>query len=228
VSFEAFKVTLSPNPLTVTPAAVGTPYTRTFSVKNDFAAFSATQTVTPTLASVRTVNGSIADGGAQQTIPITVPAGLSALTVTLGGASDPGADLDIYVYDCTAGPTACVLRGSGTGSTANETVNVTTALNPGAWKAVIDPFAVPAGTTTFVYSDSFSKPAATAYGTLTTPASSATATPRGSGETWTFDITATATEAAGTGRFLRGAASVRLGAGGPVLGTAFVILETNP
>jgi hypothetical protein len=229
VSFEAFKVTVTPNPLTVTPAAVGTPYTRTFTANNDFAAITATQTVTPTLASVRTINGSIADGGAQQTIDITVPAGLSSLVVTLGGASDPGADLDIYVYDCTAGPSACVLRGSGTSSTANETVTVTTALNAGAWKAVIDPFAVPAGTTTFTYSDAFSKPTATAYGTLTTAASSATPTARASGASWTFDVTATANQEAGTGRFLRGTASVRLGSTtGPVLGSAFVILETNP
>jgi hypothetical protein len=106
---------------------------------------------------------------------------------------------------------------------------VTTALNAGAWKAVIDPFAVPAGTTTFTYSDAFSKPTATAYGTLTTPASSATPTARASGASWTFDVTATANQEAGTGRFLRGTASVRLGSTtGPVLGSAFVILETNP
>jgi hypothetical protein len=228
ITFEAYKVTITPNPLTVTPAAVGTPYTRTFTANNDFAAITATQTVTPTLSSVRTIAGSIADGGPQQTIDITVPAGLSSLVVTLGGASDPGADLDIYVYDCT-GPSACVLRGSGTSSTANETVSITTGLNAGAWKAVIDPFAVPAGTTTFTYSDAFSKPTATAYGTLTTPASSAIPTPRASGASWTFDVTATANEAAGTGRFLRGTAFVRLAApGNPVLGSAFVILETNP
>ncbi|MEP6694145.1 MAG: S8 family serine peptidase [Chloroflexota bacterium] len=230
VSFEAFKVTLSPNPLIVTPATVGTPYTRTFSATNDFAQISATQTVTATLASVRTINGSISEAGGPQTIDITLPAGLSSLNVTIGGASDPGADLDLYVYDCTApAPAPCVLRGSGTTGSANENVTVTTGLNAGAWKAVIDPFAVPAGTTTFTYSDAFSRPTASAYGTMTTPATSAIPTTRASGATWSFDVTAQANTAAGTGRFLRGTASVRLGAtNGPVLGSAFLILETNP
>ncbi|HTE66665.1 MAG TPA: serine protease, partial [Candidatus Binatia bacterium] len=173
------------------------------------------------------IDGSISQGGAQQTIDIDLPAGLSSLNVTLGNASDFGADLDVFVYDCTAGPAACVLRGQGTGSTANESVTITTALNAGAWKAVIDPFGVPAGTTTFTYSDAFTRPTASAYGTLTTPANAPTA--RAAGATWDFDVTATANLEAGTGRFLRGTASVRLGsATGPVLGSAFVILETNP
>ncbi|HEV8655656.1 MAG TPA: S8 family serine peptidase [Candidatus Limnocylindria bacterium] len=226
ITFEAFKVTLSPSPLTVDPTTIGTPYTRTFTATNDFAALTTVQTVTPTLASVRTIGGSISQGGAQQTIAIDLPAGLSSLNVTLGGASDPGADLDVFVYDCTAGPTACVLRGQGVGSTANESVTITTNLNAGAWKAVIDPFAVPAGTTTFTYGDAFTRPPASAYGTLTTPANAPTA--RAAGATWDFDVTATANLDAGTGRFLRGTAFVRLGTDtGPALGSAFVILANT-
>jgi subtilisin family serine protease len=227
ITFEAFKVTLSPSPLTVTPATVGTPYTRTFTANNDFATISATQTVTATLASVRTINGSISEGGAQQFYDINVPAGLASLNVSIGSASDPGADLDLYVFNCTTG--TCVQVGAGTTATANESVTIAPVAAGGLYRAMVDPFAIPAGTTTYVYSDSFARPTATPYGTLTTPPSSATPTTRGSGTSWTFDVTATANEAAGTGRFLRGTVSVRLGATtGPVLGSAFVILETNP
>jgi subtilisin family serine protease len=215
VSFEAFKVTLSPNPLVITGA---TPATGTFTATNDFASVSTVQTVSPTLASVRTINDSIADGAARKSYDIQVPAGLASLNVSIGNASDFGADLDLYLFNCTTG--TCVPAGSGTTSTANESV---TASNPaaGLWKAEIDPFGVPAGTTTYTYTDSFTRPTASPYGTLTTPAN--TATPRAAGATWTFDVTATALQPAGEGRFLRGSAQVRLSSGTqPILGSATV------
>lgn len=218
VSFEAFKVTLSPNPLVITGAAIGTPITNTFTATNDFAAVSTVNTVTATLSSVRTINDSIADGAARKSYDITVPAGLALLNVSIGNASDIGADLDLYLFNCTTG--TCVPAGSGTTSAATESVTVS---NPaaGLWRAEVDPFAVPAGTTTYTYSDSFTRPTASPYGTLTTPGNAATA--RASGATWTFDVTATALQPAGDGRFLRGAAQVRLGASnGPILGSATV------
>jgi subtilisin family serine protease len=218
VTFEAYKVTLSPNPLVITGAALNTPVTSTISATNDFAAASTVNTVSPTLSSVRTINATIADGAARQTYNITVPAGLASLNVSIGNASDLGADLDLYLFNCTTG--TCVAAGSGTTSTAVESVTVN---NPaaGLWKAEVDPFGVPAGSTTYTYSDSFTRPTATPYGTLSTPAN--TATPRAAGATWTFDVTATAVQPAGEGRFLRGSAQVRLGSStGPILGSATV------
>jgi len=219
VSFEAFKVTLSPNPLVQDPTTIGTPYTKQFTANNDFAAVSTVQTVSASLTSVRTINGSISEGGPQQTYNIQVPAGTTSLNVTLGGASDPGADLDLYVFNCTSG--SCVQAGSSTSSTANESVTIS-APAAGLWVALVDPFSVPAGSTTYVYSDSFAK--SPAFGTLTTPSNAATL--RASGASWTFDVTATANSAAGDGRFLRGSAQVRLGsATGPVLGSATIELR---
>jgi hypothetical protein len=222
VSFEAYKVTLTPNPLVITGAVVGTPVTSTFNATNDFAAASTVNTASPTLTSVRTINDSIADGAARKSYDIQVPAGLASLNVSIGNASDPGADLDLYLFNCTTG--TCVPAGvPGTTSTANESVTVASPA-AGLWKAEVDPFSVPAGTTTYTYSDSFARPAASPYGTLTTPANAAT--PRTSGATWTFDVTATALQPAGEGRFLRGSAQVRLGASnGPVLGSATVELR---
>jgi len=163
---------------------------------------------------VRSLGATIAAGGAQQTYNITVPTGTTSLNVTIGGASDPGADLDLFVYNCTSG--TCVLAGVSAGSTANESVTVASPA-PGAWKAIVDPFAVPSGSTTYTYSDALSNPA---YGSVTVPANVATA--RASGATWSFTATGTALSSAGTGRFLRALVSVRE-AGGTTLGSATVI-----
>jgi subtilisin family serine protease len=215
VSFEAFKVTLSPSPLVITGA---TPQTATFTATNDFAAVSTVQTVTGNLASVRTINDSIAEGAPRKSYNIDVPAGLASLNVSIGNASDLAADLDLFLFNCTTG--TCVQVGAGTTSAANESITINNP-TPGQWRAEVDPFGIPSGSTTYTYSDAFTRPTATAYGTLTTPAN--VATPRAAGATWTFDVTATVNTPAGEGRFLRGAAQVRLGsATGPILGSATV------
>jgi subtilisin family serine protease len=217
VTFEAYRVSLDPATWTNPHTTVGAPYTQTFTAKNEFAAATTVQTAIP-FASVRTVTGSISAGSAQQSYDITVPPGTTQLQVTLGGASDPGADLDLFVYNCTTG--TCVLAGSSTGSTANETVTIGSPA-VGAWKAIVDPFAVPAVTTTYTYTDSFSNPT---YGSVTVPANVPTL--RAAGATWTFDATGTANAVAGTGRFLRSSVAVRLDASdGPILGSALVIFE---
>jgi hypothetical protein len=200
VSLEAYKITLDPASWTNDPTTIGTPYTQTFTATNEFAGVSATQAGSA-FASVFSKEATIAAVGPQQTYDITVPTGTTSLNVTIGGASDPGADLDVFVFNCTTG--TCVLANSGTGSTANESVTIP---NPaaGAWKAVVDPFAVPSGSTTYTYSDALSNPA---YGSVTVPANAATT--RASGETWTFDATGTALTSAGAERFLRASVAVR-------------------
>jgi hypothetical protein len=90
---------------------------------------------------------------------------------------------------------------------------------PGLWKAEVDPFAVPSGSTTYTISDSFASPA---YGGVTVPANSPTA--RAAGATWTFTATGTANAPAGEGRFLRATVAVRLDSStGAILGSATVI-----
>lgn len=200
VSFEAFKVTLSPTTWTNTSTTIGTAYSQPFTATNAFAAVSTTQ-VGSAFASVLSNTATIAAGGAQQIYNITVPAGTTSLNASIGGASDPGADLDLFLFNCTTG--TCVLAGSSTSSTANESVTVP---NPavGLWKALVDPFAVPSGSTTYTYSDSLSNPN---YGTVTVPTNAAT--PRATGDTWNFTATGNASSSAGTGRFLRATVSVR-------------------
>ena len=112
---------------------------------------------------------------------------------------------------------SCVLAGSSAGGSANESVTVASPAT-GSWMAVVDPFAVPRGSTSYTYSDSLANPA---YGAVTVPSNSATA--RASGESWTFTATGTALIAAGPGRFLRATVAVREAASGTTLGTASVI-----
>ena len=215
VTFEAFKVTLAPATWTNDPTTVGTPYTQTFTATNAFAAVSTTDAGSA-FASVSSQNATIAAGGAQQIYNITVPAGTTSLNASIGGASDPGADLDLFLYNCTSG--TCVLAGSSTSGTANESVTVA---NPaiGLWKALVDPFAIPAGSTSYTYSDSLSNPA---YGSVTVPANPGS---RASGATWPINATGTANTSAGTGRFLRASVSVREAASGATLGSATVLFN---
>ena len=214
VSFEAFRVSLSPATWTNDPTTVGANYTQTFTARNEYAAVSTTQAGSA-FASVRTIAGSISAGGAQQVRDITVPSGTTSLNVSLGGASDPGADLDLFVYNCTSG--TCVLAGTGLTSSSNESVTIT---NPaaGLWRAVVDPFAIPAGTTTYTYTDTLSNPA---YGSVTVLANTGTA--RAASASWTFDATGRANTAAGDGRVLRATVSVREAATNSALGSATVI-----
>jgi subtilisin family serine protease len=213
VSIEAFKVTLDPATWTNDPTTVGTAYTKTFTAKNDFAAVSTFTTATA-FASVRSVSATIAAGGAQQRYPINVLPGTTSLNVTIGGASDPGADLDLFVYNCTSG--TCVLAGAGTGSTATESVTISSP-TVGTWLALVDPFAVPSGSTTYTYTDSFANPV---YGSVTTPPDGAS---RASGATWSIAASGRANRAAGTDRFLRASVSVREAATGTTLGGGTVI-----
>ncbi|HYK98335.1 MAG TPA: S8 family serine peptidase [Candidatus Acidoferrales bacterium] len=214
VTFEAFKVTLSPTTWTNDPTKIGTPYANPFTATNDFAAVSTTQTGS-SFASASSTSATIAAGGAQQSYNITVPSGSTSLNASIGGASDPGADLDLFLFDCHTG--TCVLAGSSTSSSANESVTVSSPA-AGAWKAVVDPFDVPSGSTSYTYSDAISNPA---YGSVTVPANAAT--PRATGESWTFTATGTANSAAGTGRFLRATVSVLTGSS--TLGSATVLFN---
>jgi hypothetical protein len=129
-----------------------------------------------------------------------VPAGTTSLRATIGNASDKGADLDLFVFNCTSG--SCVLAAQSAGGSAEETVTVN---NPaaGTWVALVDPFAVPAGSTAYDYRDVFSNPA---YGSLAVTDVNAS---RAAGAQWTVPATVIANAAPGAGRVLLGAVEVR-------------------
>ena len=92
---------------------------------------------------------------------MTIPAGTTSFRATIGNPSDPAADLDLFVFNCTTG--TCVLAGQNADGDSEESVTIT---NPaaGRWQVLVDGFAVPAGSTTYDYIDVFANPA---FGSIT-------------------------------------------------------------
>jgi hypothetical protein len=206
-------VDIDPSSWTIDPATVGTTYNQLFTFTNRFGAFTGGAAGTA-LGSAGEHHATIAAGGAQQQYPLTVPAGSTQLTAQIGNASDTRADLDLYLFDCHTG--SCVLAASSTGSSANEFVSVP---NPaaGAWVVLVDPFAVPAGSTTYDEFDVISNPAFGQVSITDPPALHA------NGSSWSATASVTPAAAPASGRFLQGFVQVTSGA--TVLGSAPVNLR---
>jgi hypothetical protein len=112
-----------------------------------------------------------------------------------------------------------VLRAQSTSGSANESVSVA---NPaaGTWVALVDPFAVPSGSTTYDYLDVVANPA---FGAVSVTDSNAV---HANNTTWTAPASVTANTAPGAGRFLQG--FVQVVSGSSVLGSAEVDLKFGP
>jgi hypothetical protein len=132
---------------------------------------------------------------AQQQYLVAVSAGSTSLRATIGSPSDPAADLDLFVFNCTTG--SCVLAGQSADGDSEESVTIN---NPAAgnWVVLIDGFAVPAGTTTYNYVDVFANPA---FGSVSVTDANAL---RPAGSTWTVPGSVTANAAPAAGRVLLG------------------------
>jgi hypothetical protein len=188
-------------------------YTQLFTFTNRFGAFTGGAVGTP-LGSAFSARPTIAAGGAQQLYNVDVPAGSTLISARIGNASDNAADLDLYLYDCHTG--SCVLKSSSTSGSAEEFVS---SANPsaGLWKVLVDPFAVPSGSTAYDYVDVVSNPAFGSVSISDPPALHA------NGATWSATASVKANTAPASGRFLRG--FVQVTSGGSVLGSAEVSLK---
>ncbi len=185
--------TVSPNPDVIASATAGVPIARAYTITNGFGAFTGRATGT-TLGSANRLVPTIADAEQQQ-FDFVVTAGSSSLRATIGGTSDAGADLDLFVFNCTTG--SCVLAGQAADGDSEESVTIA---NPaaGAWRVVVDGFAVPAGTTTFNYIDVFVN---AAFGSVQVTDANAL---RPAGASWNVPGTVTANIAPAAGRVLYG------------------------
>ncbi|MFC5287235.1 S8 family serine peptidase [Actinokineospora guangxiensis] len=190
--------TVTPNPDVIASATLGTPVNRSYTLKNAFGQFTGKASGTA-LGSAKQATPTIEDGGSQQ-YPITVTAGSTALRVKIGSTSDIAADLDLAVFNCTSG--GCVLAGQSADGDSEEEVVIA---NPaaGQWVALVDGYAVPAGTTTFKYLDVFTNPA---FGSVAVTDANAVRAP---GASWTVAGTVTANAAPAAGRVLLGNVEVR-------------------
>ncbi|MDB4895469.1 MAG: Outer rane stress sensor protease DegS [Firmicutes bacterium] len=202
---------ITPAAWQVDAAVLGTAYQQSFSFTNRYGAFTGAAAGT-VLGSAKTARPTI-DTTAPHTYEIQVPAGSTALSARIGNAQDSGADLDLYLFDCTSG--TCVQAAVSGSSSSEESVAVA-APAPGLWKVVVDPYAVPAGRTAYDYLDVFTNPALGSVTVADTPAAHA------HGASWTTAASVQAGASPGAGRFLQGFVEVR--GGGAVLGSAEVRL----
>jgi subtilisin family serine protease len=206
-------VDINPTSWTVDLATVGATYTKDFTFTNRFGAFTGNATGTA-LGSAFSDRPTIVAGGAQQVYEINVPAGSTSISARTGKPSDNAADLDLFLFDCTGKP--CVQKASSTSGSSDEFVS---AANPaaGTWKVVVDPYAVPSGSTAYDYVDVFANPT---FGAVTV-ADVAAAHPNG--DSWTRTASVTVNAAPTADRFLQGFVQVK--SGSTVLGSAEVNLK---
>jgi hypothetical protein len=189
---------VSPNPDTIASATIGVPVARSYTLTNLLGAFTG-RAVGTTLGSAFIATPTIANL-AQNVTFVTVTAGSSSLRATIGSPSDPAADLDLFVFNCTSG--TCVQAGQSADGDSEESVTIG---NPaaGVWAVLVDGFAVPAGTTTYNYIDVFIN---SAFGSVSVTDANALRT---SGASWTVPGSVVANAAPATGRVLLGSVQVR-------------------
>jgi hypothetical protein len=189
--------TVAPNPDVIASATVGVPVARSYTITNGFGAFTG-RAVGSTLGSANRTTPTIANAQQQQ-FQVSVSPGSTQLRATIGSTSDPAADLDLYVYNCTSG--SCVLAGQSADGDSEESVTLN---NPaaGTWVVLVDGFAVPAGSTTFKYVDVFVN---AAFGSVSITDANAL---RAAASTWTVPGSVTANSAPAAGRVLYGTVRV--------------------
>ncbi|MDZ5441989.1 S8 family serine peptidase [Micromonospora sp. 4G57] len=190
--------TVSPNPDVIDSATANTPVSRSYTMTSTLGAFTG-RAVGTTLGSARQGPFTIANHGSQE-YDLTVSPGSTQLRATIGGTSDPGADLDLYVLNCTSG--TCVEAGRSADGDSEESVTIATPA-AGAWKVRVDGYSVPAGSTSYNYIDVFTNPA---FGTVAVTDANA---PHLSGASWTVPGSVTAKAAPASGRVLYGNVQVR-------------------
>ena len=205
--------TVSPDPDIIPTATIGVPVARSYTATNQFGAFTGRMTGT-TLGSALLARPTIANLE-QQVREVTVTAGSTSLRSTIGNPSDPAADLDLFVFNCTTGP--CVLAGESADGDSEESVTIN---NPaaGTWVVLVDGFAVPAGTTQYDYVDVFVNPA---FGSVQVTDANAL---RPGGAQWTAPGSVTANAAPAEGRKLLGQVRVVTDTG-TIVGSGSVIVE---
>jgi hypothetical protein len=206
---------VSPNPDVIASATIGVPVARSYTLTNLFGDFIGRAASGGNLGSARRGVFSIANHELQA-YPVVVTAGSTSLRATIGGPSDPAADLDLFVYNCTSG--TCVLAGQSADGDSEESVTIN---NPAAgnWEIRIGGFSVPAGTTTYNYVDVFTN---VAFGSVSVTDANAL---RPAGSFWTVPGSVTANAAPAAGRVLLGSVQVRTDTN-VLIGTGDVIINS--
>jgi len=133
---------------TVPPVVSSAPRSEQIGFTNSFAPVIAEAHSFP-LGSAYRATKTIA-AGEQQIFNLDLPEGAENLTVHIGDASDPHADLDLYVFQKSKD--TMVLRAKSDSNSSTETV-VLDHPGGGEWRIVVDAFRVPGGSTQYKYED---------------------------------------------------------------------------
>ena len=207
---------VEPNPDVIASATIGIPVARSYTITNLLGDFTG-RAVGTNMGSAFVDTPTIAHHDQQQFLVI-VPAGTTSLRATIGSPSDPAADLDLFVFNCTSG--SCVQAGSNADGDSEESVTIA---NPaaGTWIVLVDGFAVPAGTTTYNYVDVLLNNT-TPFGAVSVTDANAL---RPAGASWVVPGTVTANVAPAAGRVLLGTVEVRTDAN-VLVGSGNVIIES--
>ena len=205
---------VSPDPDVIPSATVGVPVARSYTLTNLFGAFTG-RAVGTTLGSAFRDRLTIANL-AQTQKAVEVTAGTTSLRATIGNPSDPAADLDLFVFNCTTG--TCVLTGQSADGDSEESVTIA---NPaaGRWVVLVDGFAVPSGSTDYDYLDVFTNPA---FGSVSVTDANAL---RPAGASWTVPASVTANSVPAAGRVLLGNVQVRTDAN-VLIGQGDVVVQS--
>nr|WP_112475130.1 S8 family serine peptidase [Streptomyces sp. ST1020] len=143
----AFAASFDPAPLTVPEAGLGKPVATSWTLTNRMAAVDG-RLVSNGLSSSRTTRPVI-ENGATQRSTVEVPEGTTSLDVSIGGAADQAADLDLTVLDA---------RGNVVGQSGSPTADESVSLaNPaaGTYTVEVHAYRVPSGSTAYDYHDVF-------------------------------------------------------------------------
>jgi len=214
ITATILSATVEPNPDVIPAATIGIPVARSYTITNALGAFIGL-TVGTNMGSAFIDTPTIAHQDLKPTF-VTIPTGAASLRATIGSPSDPAADLDLYIFNCTTG--TCVQAGSSADSDSDESVTIH---NPtaGLWAVLVDAFSVPAGTTTYSYVDVFAHPS---FGTVSVIDMNAL---HPAGAMWIVPGTVTVNTPATTGRVLLGNVQV-LTDTNTLLGSGDVIVQS--
>jgi hypothetical protein len=135
----------------------------------------------------------------QRIFRIDVPPGADRLVAEVDNASDPGADIDLYLFDCTG--KRCALRAHSTADGSREQVKAYTPA-AGVWNVVVDAFRLSADSTRVEYRDLLLHPL---YGQLEVTDPPSTHAPH---ETWQASAVARIEARPQNGRVLIGLVDV--------------------
>jgi subtilisin family serine protease len=194
-TFTLQGVAIDPPSWTIDSPVIGNTYTQTFAFTNNFASFTGRMTST-TLTSVYKNRPTITSDQPQY-FDLVVPGGLNIIIANTGNPSDQSANIDLYLYDCTAGAENCVLKASSTNSSSSEQV-LGIGFAAGLWRVMVVPRFIATGSTEIDYSDSILNPSFGSIRSTDVPVLHPT------GTTWSTVVSVTPGMAPEPGRSMEG------------------------